>query len=63
MSDGMSAFMIHGYFLVGMPILFFPLGGITGRESPHLVHASFFLSSTRDLGFGIVWASVPVLYI
>ena len=61
-SDGMSTFIIHGYFLVGLPILFFPSGGITGLKSHHMVHAFFFLSSTRDLGFGLR-VSVPVLYI
>jgi len=55
-SDGVSTLTIYGYFLAGLPVLFFPLGGRRGGSD--LVWFMVLLCSTPILGFGVVRVSV-----
>jgi len=54
--DGMFTFMIYGYFPVGLPVLFFSLGGLLYQAGVTLYSSCFFFLSFflplrfRDLG-------------
>jgi len=56
----MFTLTIYGYFLVWLLVLFFPLGGL--QDWSELVWLML-LSSTLISGFGVVGASLWVLYI